>query len=515
MCGGAWLSTSAVPEHHRLLAGNTTTRQVQLAPAITPQLSHIWDDHLLPRKSYDGAPGTTLRLLTMTFRQHLRVVHKHNVQTVRHQPLAELSGSLGDLGTLLPLMIALAMKGCIDLPATLVFSGVTNMITGVVFGLPLPVQPMKAIAAIAISQDFTKEETMAAGLAMGIAVFVLSATGLLRWLNRVVPVPVVKGIQVGAGLALVISAGTSLLLPLEWTWPAWDNRILAGAAFLCLLAATMVPRAPYALVVFVAGLTIAAALPHSGGSDAPGPVKWRPSLLFPSGGAWKTGSIDAAIPQLPLTTLNSILAVTSLAASLFPTHPPTPSTTSIGFSVAIANLCGCWFGAMPICHGSGGLAGQYRFGARSGASVVVLGLVKLLLGLFAGEAIVPLLQRFPRSLLGIMVLAAGVELAKVGQSVVESKDLWERAEEENGGREQTVEAEKSVERKRTDRWVVMLVTVAGCLAFKNDFVGFVAGLVWHWGLRLPTYLQRLRPGRVTLNRSSEAEADGALLGGDL
>ena len=152
----------------------------------------------------------------MTLRSHLRAISKHNFDTLRHAPLTELSGSLGDLGTLLPLMIALATQGSIDLPSTLVFSGLANILTGALFGIPLPVQPMKAIAAVAISQGFSKGETAAAGLTVAIAVLVLSVTGLLRWLNRVVPVPVVKGIQVGAGLSLAISAGTSLIKPLEW-----------------------------------------------------------------------------------------------------------------------------------------------------------------------------------------------------------------------------------------------------------------------------------------------------------
>jgi hypothetical protein len=66
-----------------------------------------------------------------------------NYYTFRAAPLAEISGSLGDLGTLLPLMIALAIQGSIDLGATLVFSGIFNVLTGIFFGVPLPVQPMK------------------------------------------------------------------------------------------------------------------------------------------------------------------------------------------------------------------------------------------------------------------------------------------------------------------------------------------------------------------------------------
>jgi MFS superfamily sulfate permease-like transporter len=412
-------------------------------------------------------------------------------------------------------MIALSVTGSIDLSSTLVFSGLANIITGVVFGVPLPVQPMKAIAAVAISQKFTKDETAAAGLVVSFAVLALGVTGLLHWLHRVVPVPVVKGIQVGAGLSLAISAGSTLIQPLAWHTPALDNRLWAAAAFLILITATLVPRFPYALLVFLLGLVLAASQATTATHAA---TFWHPHPFIPSRETWLPSALDAALPQLPLTTLNSILAVTSLSASLFPSFPPPPSTTSLGLSVALSNLIGCWFGAMPVCHGSGGLAGQYRFGARSGASIIFLGSVKLLLGLFAGEAVVPLLRRFPKSLLGVMVLAAGVELAKVGQSVGDSADLWARVE-----REQAIEAETGneddgrareekrawVEKEGRERWMVMLVTAAGCLAFKNDAVGFLAGLCWHYGLLVPGWVEGRRRS-VRLERTGEEEGTGLM-----
>lgn len=79
----------------------------------------------------------------MSILTHLKERNRHNLATFKSSPWAEISGSLGDLGTLLPLMIALAVQGSIDLGSTLVFSGAFNIITGVVFGIPLPVQPMK------------------------------------------------------------------------------------------------------------------------------------------------------------------------------------------------------------------------------------------------------------------------------------------------------------------------------------------------------------------------------------
>lgn len=432
------------------------------------------------------------------FLSTLQTHHVHNLQTFRKQPLAEIAGSLGDLGTLLPLMIALTLSDSISLPSTLVFTGLANIITGAVFGLPLPVQPMKAIAAVAIARRFSIGENMAAGMTVSIVVLIMSVSGLLEWFSRVVPVPVVKGIQVGAGLSLVLSAGTSLLGPLSWMETGWgDNYFWALGAFFFLLFVTAVEKrrrgvlVPYALVVFAIGIVVASiqlGTEHSHeDSHIEGPHLWHPMVYIPRGKYFWT-TLSASLGQLPLTTLNSIVAVSHLSTELLP-NIAEPTPTALGISVASMNLIGCWFGAMPTCHGSGGLAAQYRFGARSGASIVLLGLLKLTLGLFVGESIVSILRHFPKSLLAIMVIAAGVELAKVGESLnVGARDLWEESTE---GRV----AKNLSEQERKERWGVMLVTVAGLLAFKNDAVGFLAGLFWHWGLHVDVYWSRLRRGR--------------------
>ena len=79
----------------------------------------------------------------MALLSRLRNVQRNNIETLRRSPMAEISGAFGDLGTLFPLMTALALQGSISLSSTLVFSGLFNIINGVVFGIPLPVQPMK------------------------------------------------------------------------------------------------------------------------------------------------------------------------------------------------------------------------------------------------------------------------------------------------------------------------------------------------------------------------------------
>ncbi|KAK4149234.1 hypothetical protein C8A00DRAFT_19051 [Chaetomidium leptoderma] len=377
--------------------------------------------------------------------------NRHNLYTLRTSPAAEISGALGDLGTLLPLMIALALQGSIDLSSTLVFSGLFNIITGVIFGIPLPVQPMKAIAASALTTPFPLPVTTAAGALVSLAVLLLSTTGALGLLTRHIPVPIIKGIQLGAALRLITS-GAGLILPLAWLHPALDNRVTTLLAFVVLFATQRAPRFPYALLLFTFSLLL----------------------------------------------LNSVIAVSALSTELLPALPA-PGVTALGLSVAAMNLVGCWFGAMPVCHGAGGLAAQYRFGARSGAGVVLLGVGKVVLGgLVVGfggggtTTVMGVLEGFPKGVLGVMVVAAGLELGKVGAGLNTrgAGDLWEEsvATTTAAGGERRWREVGVVEQQ--ERWMVMMVTAAGILAFRNDAVGFLAGCCCHAAYRAADWFER-------------------------
>ena len=433
-------------------------------------------------------------------------IWRHNWTTLRRQPLAEVSGALGDLGTFLPIVVALTVGHQISLPTTLVLTGVYNILTGLFFGIPLPVQPMKAVAAVAILKSFTATEVAAAGIFVASCVFAFSIVGLLNWFSNTIPIPVVKGIQVGAGLSLIIAAGTKVLATLSWTGPSWsDNYISAIFAFLSLLAINTIGarKAPYALVVFVLGLIFAVVeLAKSSAPRTPGFRVWHPYVQIPQSSDWTVGIVEAGIGQLPLTTLNSIIAVIHLSADLLP-HVQKPSITHVGLSVAGMNLLGCWFGAMPVCHGSGGLAAQHRFGARSGSSIVLLGLFKLTVGLIFGESLVDLLRRFPTALLSIMVIAAGLELASVGESLntTRARDISKDESMHGAGSDATL---SDAERQR--RWTVMLVTVALLVGFKNDAVGFIAGMCCHWSYEFPGLWRRVREKKTRQYHEEDQEA---------
>ena len=322
----------------------------------------------------EDVAGTVRRSFHATV-QSLKDVSRYNLETFRQQPLKEISGSLGDLGTLLPIMIALAGQSSTDgipaisLSSTLVFAGIANIATGFAFGIPLPVQPMKAIASVALLQNFNHEEIASAGLFVAAILGLLSITGLLQWFTRRIPIPVIKGIQIGAGFTLIVYAGTLLNVPTTYLQDSVDWIVVAIIAFLLLLWNPLFPDIPYALAVVVIGgfwacLDIGR---YNEGNLAYGLGLWKPHAFVPSPSNFRRGALEAGLGQVPLTTLNSVIAVCFLSKDLLP-NVRAPSITAVGLSVTAMNIVGCWFGAMPVCHGSGGLAAQYRFGAVCNSS---------------------------------------------------------------------------------------------------------------------------------------------------
>lgn len=432
---------------------------------------------------------------------------EYNRKTFRQQPLQEISGALGDIGTFLPILVAYASRSprsAIDLSSTLVFTGLFNILTGLFFGLPLPVQPMKAIAAVALSRSFDKEEVAAAGLIAGTIIGVLSVSRLLEWFNRRIPVPVIKGIQMGVGLSLIMNGGI-MFIKHDGFLSQEIPQLFQIIAVVGFLVSNIFRRFPFALVLLFLGICIALPRVIAGWlwNAQPIPI-WSPHPFMPVTKKSFRSGLDAALGQVPLTVLNSIIAVSALSADLLP-NIPMPSITVIGISVAGMNLLGCWFGSMPVCHGSGGLAAQHRFGARSGASIIFLGLVKLLVGLFAGSFADDVFKGIPNSFLGIMLVAAGLELSNVGETLntAEARDISRDKDLlvvslPSQDRSITLASEELTLEWRKRRWTVMLVTAGGIIALKSDTVGFVAGMLCHWSYQIYDIHYSRRLGMIRL-----------------
>ncbi|KAI8350173.1 hypothetical protein BD560DRAFT_358475 [Blakeslea trispora] len=375
--------------------------------------------------------------------------------------LHEISGSLGDLGTLLPIMISLGISGQIDLTSTLWFTGIWNILSGVLFRVPVCVQPMKAIAAVVLAKNMSIQENMAAGLSVGMLVFFLGITRTIHLIGTFTPAPVIKGLQLGTAIQLIIKAH-NLVPSLKWHIDAsnWtDNNVWVLLSFIFVVACYRT-KIPSALILFVIGLIFSLILMfvvHANKNLSHPTViggHYPNIVIVPSPEEFRDGFLNAGLGQLPLTSLNSVIALCALIDELFPQQHAT--TSHVAVSVGLMNLIGCWFGAMPVCHGSGGLAGQYRFGARSEVSVIFLGSCKLLLGILFGSSLVGLLKLFPTSILAVMLFVSGVELGCAARSINDNI---------------------TDETMKRENFVIMLLTTGSLVAYSNDGIGFVAGLV--------------------------------------
>lgn len=358
--------------------------------------------------------------------------------------LQEISGSLGDLGTFIPLLVGMVSINGLNIASALFFAGIFNIITGVVFGIPMAVQPMKAIAAVAISEGLSVGEILSAGIVTGLVIFLFGTTGVIETFNRLIPRSVVRGLQLGLGLSLA-AKGASMVFGGGESFFGYDGMIIGAVLGLLGLIFFFSRKIPGALILFLLGLVLLYLESPASFSGLRFGL-YVPSVVSLSWGDFVGGTLKAAIPQIPLTTLNSVIAVCALSTDLF--RGRGVGTREVSISVGLMNLIGCWFGAMPMCHGAGGLAAQYRFGARSGASVVFLGVVKVVLGLTLGVTALSVLASYPMSVLGVLLFFSGIELSLVARDVRGKGDFF-----------------------------IVLVTTGTIIAFSSIAIGFVAGFL--------------------------------------
>ncbi|MGK2961917.1 MAG: putative sulfate/molybdate transporter, partial [Gemmatimonadaceae bacterium] len=326
----------------------------------------------------------------------------------------ELAGAFGDIGTDLPLVAGMILAAGLHSASVLVMFGLMQLLTAFVYRIPMPVQPLKAVAVIVITQQVAPDVLYGGGLAVGLVMLALSLSGAIGWVARIVPVAVVRGLQLGLGIQLALLA-TRDYMPSDGA----RGAILAALAFVVVIALLGNRRFPAALPVIGLGVIYALVFKLSGAdfTDAFGfslpearPVSWN---------AVVSGFILLGLPQIPLSLGNSILATRQLVEDLFPERRI--SVGKLSLTYAVMNIVNPFFGGVPTCHGSGGLAGHYMFGARTGGSVVIYGSFFLILGLLFANGFSQVVQIFPLPVLGVLLLFEGVALMSLIRDQAEDR----------------------------------------------------------------------------------------------
>ncbi len=326
----------------------------------------------------------------------------------------EVSGAFGDIGTDFPLVVGMILAAGLDPASVLIMFGAMQILTGLIYGIPMPAQPLKAVAVIVITQRVGGNVLYGGGLAIGIAMLVMAVTGLVDWVAKAIPKSVVRGMQFGLGLQLA-----TLALGDYVRAEGAAGYVLAAAAFVLVLLLLGNRRYPPAPLVIALGIAYAVMFRLNVGTLGQGLGLSLPRLHTPTLRDMAAGFLVLALPQIPLSIGNSILATRQIVEDLFPRR--TVGVRKIGLSYALMNLINPFFSGVPTCHGSGGVAGHYAFGARTGGSVVLYGGLYLFLGLFASGGFTQVILLFPKPILGVILFFEGLALIGLVRDMASSK----------------------------------------------------------------------------------------------
>jgi predicted benzoate:H+ symporter BenE len=323
----------------------------------------------------------------------------------------ELAGAFGDLGTLIPFVVGYITLNKMDPLGILVAFGIFKIFVGLYFRTPVPIQPMKAIGGMAIAHpgSITHGMIWGSGIFTGIFWLLMGMTGAITWIEKVTTKPVVRGIMLGLGLSFVVE-GLGMMRE--------EPLFAIGGAIITLLLLNS-KRLPAMLVLLGYGIVLAfVQKPELLKELSHVSIRFRfPELTFVRM-SWQdllAGFVILGLPQAPLTLGNAIIGMVAENNAYFPDRKVTAKVISIDHG--LMNLVSTFIGGIPMCHGAGGMAGHIRFGARTGGALVILGVIVLLTGLFLSDSVSLLLQVFPRSILGVILFFAGVELALVVRDV--------------------------------------------------------------------------------------------------
>jgi len=366
--------------------------------------------------------------------------------------LNEISASLADTGTFIPITLAMSKIGSINISSTFFWAGLYNILLGGFYDLPMVVQPQKTIAALDIKGELNNYSVMTAGFLTGIITSFLAFTGLLKKIVLIVPQHLISVIQMAQGLIFVTQGLKSVININSWlgvdsyltsifvgafilfTWLPWKNKKIKKVA----------EYMPTSLILFIIGLIMA-------GSTYKSSTKYYITNPFISAYSGLSGNdfyegLKATFTQLPLTLLNSVLSTVKLAHTLFPENKL--SIENISYTVGLFNSIGIWLGGSATCIGCGGMASSYKFNGRTGLTPMFTGLFYILISILFGSILLDLMTAFPNSILGILLMVSGGELAVAGSN------------------------------KLKDNYLDYCICIGICLQ-TNIYTGFLVGIIIH------------------------------------
>lgn len=338
--------------------------------------------------------------------------------------ISEFRGAVGDLGTTLPLAFLLIMTN--GFPAARIFFlwGLAYIAVGFFYKVPISIQPLKAMAVIAVTSGFTASMLSSAAVLYGLLLLILSTTGLIKWIQQWFSQSLIRGIQLGIGLLLAgkawdLISGQVLYLNGTDELGSWI-LVLAGGILLVLMLSKWLFKRSVALEIIVASLIISLLFGVPFVVDEAGGSAWLWSL--PNWSSWWSLVVLLIIPQLPLTLGNAVYAADDACHKFWPEQSERVTPTRLASSIGILDIIIGLLGGFPVCHGAGGIAAHHRFSGKTGGTVIILGVVLVLLALT--QTFNTLLFLIPIPVLGVLLLFDSWQMMVLMRYLPERKQIF-------------------------------------------------------------------------------------------
>lgn len=297
--------------------------------------------------------------------------------------LRDFSGAFGDTGIFIPLALGLIIICGLSPTSVFLPAGLLYLISGCYYKIPFPVQPLKAVAAIALVNALRPELIATTAYLMSAVMLLFLFFDFSKYLDRIFSKPIVRGIQFGLGI-LLITSGIRLIA---------KGEIVTGVAL--------------------------PAIEFSGffwGSNAV-------SLFLPSLDDVATAFVILLIPQLPLTFGNSMVATADLARDYFGKKAKGVTYRNLAGTISVGNLLAGLIGGMPMCHGCGGLTAHYRLGARTARANFIIGTFFIALALLFAQVSPYFLREIPLPVFGTALMFVGVFHALLARDMRKKQDV--------------------------------------------------------------------------------------------
>jgi sulfate permease, SulP family len=323
----------------------------------------------------------------------------------------DLTGAVADLGILVPLVAALVLVNGLHPGPVLVAAGALVVLAGVVFRIPFPVQPLKALTALAVAQGLAPEVIHAAGLQIGIILVALAGLGIADRLARFFTLAVIRSLQFAVGVLLIVSAIRLVVWPPEILAGPPDATVALGlAAMTVAVVAVAAARQWYLAIggVLVVGVVVALVTSDIRFGEV---AVHAPAIALPPLSAFGAAFVLLVVPQIPLTYANAVVGVSHLARERFGDRASRVTPGRVALTCGLGNLGAAAIGGMPMCHGSSGFTAHVRLGARTAWMNMLLGGTFLVLGLVLSGQVLALFGLLPVWMLGGFLGYAGARHA--------------------------------------------------------------------------------------------------------